>query len=51
MLGVPYDDVMPAAFVPPVFTTGTEFKPAHRVPREQVLHRDRWDRHSTRPMR
>ena len=41
-LGVPYEEVMLAAFIPLAFTIGTDFKPAHRVPREQVLHWERW---------
>jgi nitroreductase len=41
-LGVPYDEVMLAAFVPLAFTLGTDFRPARRVPREEVLHWDRW---------
>ncbi|GAA3619366.1 nitroreductase family protein [Nonomuraea rosea] len=42
VLGVPYDEVMLAAFVPLAYTIGTEFKPARRIPREQVLHWERW---------
>lgn len=42
VLGVPYDEVMLAAFIPLAFTIGTDFKPAKRVPREEVLHWDRW---------
>ncbi|MCK9903185.1 NADH dehydrogenase [Parafrankia colletiae] len=42
VLGVPYDEVMLAAFIPLAFTLGTEFRPAPRVPRDQILHRDRW---------
>lgn len=41
-LGVPYDEVMLAAFLPLAFTKGTDFKPAKRVPREEVLHWNRW---------
>ncbi|MFD5554210.1 nitroreductase family protein [Streptomyces sp. NPDC127068] len=41
-LGVPYREVMLAAFIPLAFTLGTDFKPARRVPRDQVLHWDRW---------
>jgi len=41
-LGVPYDKVMLAAFIPLAYTIGTDFKPAPRVPRAQVLHWDRW---------
>lgn len=42
VLGVPYDQVMLAAFLPLAFTIGTEFQPAVRVPREQVLHWQKW---------
>ena len=41
-LGVPYEEVMLAAFIPLAFTIGTDFKPAPRIPREEVLHWDRW---------
>ncbi|MEV4014531.1 nitroreductase family protein [Nonomuraea angiospora] len=42
VLGVPYEKVMLAAFVPLAFTIGTDFKPAPRVPRKEVLHWERW---------
>lgn len=42
VLGVPYDQVMLAAFIPLAYTIGTDFKPARRVPRDQVLHWERW---------
>ncbi|GAB0105708.1 nitroreductase family protein [Nocardia sp. JMUB6875] len=42
ILGVPYDDVMLAAFLPLAYTLGTDFKPAVRVPRDRVLHWQRW---------
>jgi nitroreductase len=42
ILEVPYDEVMLAAFIPLAFTIGTDFRPAKRVPREQVLHWNRW---------
>ncbi len=42
VLGVPYDEVMLAAFVPLAFTIGTDFRPARRIPREEVLHWERW---------
>ncbi|GAA2082139.1 nitroreductase family protein [Actinomadura alba] len=41
-LGVPHDEVMLAAFIPLAYTIGTDFKPARRIPREQILHWDRW---------
>ncbi|MGY1869720.1 MULTISPECIES: hypothetical protein [Nocardia] len=34
--------VMVAAFIPLAFTIGTDFRPAKRVDREQVLHWDKW---------
>jgi len=42
VLGIPYDDVMQAAFIPVAFTLGTDFRPARRIPREEVLHWDTW---------
>ncbi|MGW0661849.1 nitroreductase family protein [Streptodolium elevatio] len=42
VLRVPYDDVMLAAFIPLAYTIGTDFKPAKRIPREHVLHWNRW---------
>ncbi|MEV4395691.1 nitroreductase family protein [Nonomuraea sp. NPDC049607] len=42
VLGVPYEEVMLAAFIPLAFTLGTDFRPAPRIPREEVLHWDRW---------
>ncbi|MEV0803607.1 nitroreductase family protein [Kribbella sp. NPDC050281] len=42
ILGVPYDKVMLAAFIPLAFTLGTDFRPAKRVPRDQVLHWNKW---------
>ena len=41
-LGVPYDDVMLTTFIPLAYTVGTDFRPARRIPRDQVLHWDRW---------
>ncbi|WP_261560440.1 nitroreductase family protein [Frankia tisae] len=42
LLGVPYDRVMLAAFIPLAYTLGTDFRPGPRVPLDQVLHRDHW---------
>ncbi len=42
ILGVPHDDVMLAAFIPLAFTLGTDFRPARRIPRAEVLHWNRW---------
>jgi hypothetical protein len=33
---------MQAAFIPVAFTLGTDFRPARRIPREEVLHWDTW---------
>ncbi|MGW4326281.1 hypothetical protein ACWEKR_10360 [Nocardia sp. NPDC004573] len=41
-LGVPYEKVMPAAFIPLAFTLGTDFRPAKRIDRAEVLHWDTW---------
>ncbi|MFE6780574.1 nitroreductase family protein [Streptomyces sp. NPDC057702] len=50
VLGVPYDEVMLAAFLPLAYTLGTDFKPARRIPRERVLHWDGWG-HGDEPPR
>ncbi|GAA4069744.1 MULTISPECIES: nitroreductase family protein [Actinomadura] len=42
ILGVPHDEVMLAAFIPLAYTIGTDFKPARRIPREQILHWEHW---------
>ncbi|WP_030925634.1 hypothetical protein [Streptosporangium amethystogenes] len=42
VLGIPYEKVMQVAFVPLAYTIGTDFKPARRVPMEEVTHWDRW---------
>jgi nitroreductase len=42
LLGIPYDEVMQAAVIPVAHTIGTEFKPAPRVPVDDVLHWDTW---------
>ncbi|MFE7441021.1 nitroreductase family protein [Streptomyces chartreusis] len=49
VLGVPYDDIMLAAFIPLAYTIGTDFKPARRIPRDHVLHWDRWEQGSAVP--
>ncbi|MCI2417891.1 nitroreductase family protein [Saccharopolyspora sp. K220] len=42
VLGVPYDDIMLAALIPLAFTIGTDFRPAKRISRDQVLHWNKW---------
>ncbi|QIS10200.1 nitroreductase family protein [Nocardia arthritidis] len=41
-LGIPHRDVMLAALIPLAYTIGTDFRPARRIPRAQVLHWNRW---------
>ena len=41
LLGLP-GDVHQAALIPTAYHTGTGFRPARRVPLDQVLHLDRW---------
>jgi nitroreductase len=42
VLGVPHDDIMLAALIPLAFTIGTDFRPAKRISRDQVLHWNKW---------
>ncbi|MEV7012214.1 nitroreductase family protein [Streptosporangium sp. NPDC051022] len=42
VLGIPYERVMQVAFVPVAYTIGTDFRPARRVPMEEVTHWERW---------
>ena len=42
ILDIPYQDVMLAAFIPLAYTIGTEFRPARRIPRDEVLHWNHW---------
>ncbi|MEV0320567.1 nitroreductase family protein [Streptomyces sp. NPDC050658] len=42
ILGIPFGEVMQAALIPVAHTIGTDFRPAKRIPREQVLHWERW---------
>ncbi len=42
LLGIPYDDVMQVALLPVAYTKGTEFKPAWRLPVDQILHWNSW---------
>lgn len=42
VLGVPYDEIMLAAFIPLAYTIGTDFKPARRVPHGELLHWNHW---------
>ncbi|ALE83940.1 nitroreductase family protein [Pseudonocardia sp. HH130629-09] len=42
LLGIPYESVMQAALIPVAHTVGTEFRPATRIPVDEVVHWDRW---------
>jgi nitroreductase len=42
LLGIPYDHVMQVALLPVAYTKGTEFKPAWRLPIDQILHWNSW---------
>jgi nitroreductase len=42
ILNVPYQEVMLAAFIPLAYTVGTDFRPARRIPRDEVLHWNHW---------
>jgi len=42
ILDIPYDKISQVAMVPVAYTIGTQFKPAPRLPLDQVAHWDRW---------
>ena len=42
LLGIPYDTISQAALLPLAYTKGTDFKPGHRQPVDDVLHVDTW---------
>jgi nitroreductase len=42
LLGIPYDQVTQLALITVGYTKGTDFKPAPRVPLDQVVHWDSW---------
>ncbi|MBX7433067.1 nitroreductase family protein [Mycobacterium sp. Y57] len=42
LLGIPYDDYSQAGLFPIAYTRGTDFRPAKRLPAEQLTHWDRW---------
>jgi len=42
LLGIPYAEWSQGALLPVAYTKGTDFKPAHRMPLDDVLHWDRW---------
>ncbi|HET9078354.1 MAG TPA: nitroreductase family protein [Acidimicrobiales bacterium] len=42
ILGIPYDRVTQVAMIPVAHTVGTDFKPAPRLPLDQVAHWEMW---------
>ena len=42
LLGIPFDQYSQGGLFPVAYTKGTDFKPAKRLPAEQVLHWDSW---------
>ena len=42
LLGIPYDRYAQAGLFPIAYTKGTDFKPADRLPVDNVVHFDRW---------
>ena len=42
LLGIPFDHFTQVGLFPVAYTVGTDFRPASRVPLEQVVHWERW---------
>ena len=42
ILGIPHDSVTQVGMTPLAYFTGTGFKPAQRIPVDEVFHHDRW---------
>ncbi|MGH3532309.1 MAG: nitroreductase family protein [Mycobacterium sp.] len=42
LLGIPYDDYSQGGLFPIAYTKGTDFKPAKRLPAEQLTHWNSW---------
>ena len=42
VLGIPFESVQQVCLTPVAFTTGTDFKPAHRPPADSIIHWDTW---------
>jgi nitroreductase len=42
LLGIPYDEYRQGGMFPVAYTKGTDFRPAKRLPVEQVVHFDTW---------
>jgi nitroreductase len=42
ILGIPFEKYTQAGLTPIAYTKGSEFKPAHRIPLESVVHFEHW---------
>ena len=42
VLGIPFDEYRQGGLFPIAYTKGTDFRPAKRLPAEQLVHCDRW---------
>ena len=42
VLGIPYDEYAQVALLAVAYTIGTDFKPARRLPTDQILHWEQW---------
>lgn len=42
LLGIPYDNYRQGGLFPIAYTKGTDFKPAKRLPLDQIVHWDTW---------
>ena len=42
ILGIPYDQYSQAGLFPIAYTLGTDFKPAQRIPTDNIVHWDTW---------
>ena len=42
LLDIPYEIVMQAALLPVAYYTGDDFRPAARIPLENILHWEQW---------
>jgi nitroreductase len=42
LLGIPYDEVTQGGLFPIAYTIGTDFKPAPRLPLDEIVHWDAW---------
>ena len=42
LLGIPYEQYRQGGLFPVAYTKGTDFRPAKRLPVEQIVHFDAW---------